>query len=68
MCGSADPAADGQASADARYFAGRMHASVARAEASANSIARLIHFELAGRYSVAVMAASRRPAAHPCQP
>lgn len=41
------------------YFIGRMSASVARAAASADSLARLVHYELAGRYAVAALAASR---------
>ncbi len=39
--------------ADRDYFAGRMRASLAMAEAATNSIAKLIHFDLAGRYSIA---------------
>ena len=44
---------------DVGYFVRRMQASVAAAEAAADSLARLIHFELAGRYSLAALAARR---------
>lgn|GEM_PF-3649113 len=53
-------ASDEQDGSDEGYFLGRMHASVAQAGASANSIARLVYFELAGRYSIAVLAAGRQ--------
>jgi hypothetical protein len=39
------------------YLLDRMAASVARAEATASSRAKLAYFELAGRYSVAALAA-----------
>lgn len=48
-----------KAQADAGYFAGRMLESVARAGASADSLARLAHYELSGRYSIAALAAGR---------
>ena len=41
------------------YLLDRMAASVARAEATASSRAKLAYFELAGRYSVAALAATR---------
>ena len=41
------------------YFVRRMHASSALARSAADSVARLIHFELAGRYSIAAVAAGR---------
>ncbi|HEX9946583.1 MAG TPA: hypothetical protein VGA98_03490 [Allosphingosinicella sp.] len=44
---------------DSDYFLARMAASLASAQAAASSIARLAHFELAGRYSVAALAARR---------
>lgn len=44
------------------YFIGRMQASVAQAQASSDALARLAYFELAGRYSVAALAAGLRPA------
>lgn len=43
------------------YFIRRMRDSVAQAESSSDASARLVHFELAGRYSVAALAASLRP-------
>ena len=46
---------------DQAYFLGRMAASVATAEAEANAVAKLIQFELAGRYSVAAARAAARP-------
>lgn len=52
-------AVQGRAQADEVYFLSRMHGSVARAGASADSIVRLVHYELAGRYSVAAVAARR---------
>jgi hypothetical protein len=42
------------------YFTGRMRASLAMAEAAAGAVAKLIHFELAGRYSVAAVQAEAR--------
>lgn len=45
---------------DEGYFTGRMLASVARAAASADSLAKLAHYELAGRYSLAALAAGRQ--------
>ena len=50
-----------QARADEGYFKARMIASVQRAAASADSLARLAHYELAGRYSLAALAAGGRP-------
>lgn len=44
---------------DETYFIRRMHASVALAGAAADSLAKLVHFDLAGRYSVAALAARR---------
>jgi hypothetical protein len=46
---------------DEDYFLSRMEASLASARAAPGSIARLAHFELAGRYSVAAVAAGRSP-------
>lgn len=46
--------------ADEDYFLARMAASVASAQAAATSIAKLAHFELAGRYSIAALTARRR--------
>jgi hypothetical protein len=46
---------------DEDYFLSRMEASLASARAAAGSIARLAHFELAGRYSVAALAVRRSP-------
>lgn len=44
---------------DEAYYIARMRASLAMAHNAAGSAARLIHFDLAGRYSVAAaMAAS----------
>lgn len=60
-------AAKERALADENYFEGRMHASVALAEASADSTARLVHFELAGRYSVAALAAGRERSLDRCR-
>lgn len=40
---------------DEAYFIGRMRASLEMAQNAAGSTARLIHFELAGRYSVAAV-------------
>lgn len=48
---------------DHSYFLRRMHAAVAMARAAASSTARLIHFDLAGRYSV--MAARARAGTRP---
>ena len=45
--------------AEERYLLGRMAASVEQAEATASSRAKLAYFELAGRYSVAALAAKR---------
>jgi hypothetical protein len=56
-----------QARADEGYFKGRMFESVERAGASADSLARLVHYELAGRYSVAALAARGRPSLDPCR-
>lgn len=52
---------------DEGYFVRRMQASVAAAEAAADSLARLIHFDLAGRYSVAALAARRLMTAVPAK-
>lgn len=60
-------AAKERAPADESYFVGRMHASVALAQASADSTARLVHFELAGRYSVAALAAGRQRSLDRCR-
>jgi hypothetical protein len=35
-----------------RYWLGRMQSSVVRAEGATSDVARLIHYDLAGRYSV----------------
>lgn len=43
---------------DESYFICRMRASLDMARKAAGSAARLIHFELAGRYSVAAIAAA----------
>lgn len=51
----------GQGRADEDYFLSRMHGSVARAGLSTDSIAKLVHYELAGRYSVAALGARRNP-------
>lgn len=56
-----------KARADELYFTGRMLASVARARASADSLARLAHYELAGRYSVAALTASRQRSLGRCR-
>lgn len=39
---------------DQEYLIARMRASLAMARSAAESAARLVHFELAGRYSLAV--------------
>ena len=49
--------------AEELYLLDRMAASTARAEATASSRAKLAYFELAGRYSVAALAAKRPDAA-----
>jgi hypothetical protein len=49
-----------RARADEGYYRARMLASVERAGASADSLARLAHYELAGRYSLAALAAGDR--------
>lgn len=50
-----------EAEVDEAYFLGRMRASLANAEASADAVAKLVHFDLAGRYSIeARRAAARR--------
>ncbi|HEX8449288.1 MAG TPA: hypothetical protein VF652_06825, partial [Allosphingosinicella sp.] len=46
-----------RARADEGYFRARMLESVERAGASADSLARLAYYELAGRYSLAALAA-----------
>ena len=56
-----------RAQVDENYFMGRMHASVARAEHSAESIAKLVHYELAGRYSVAALAAGQKRSLDCCR-
>lgn len=38
---------------DQNYFLGRMNESLAMAKAAESAVAKLIHFDLAGRYSVA---------------
>lgn len=43
------------------YFLRRMRASVAMAEAASSAMAKLAHFELAGRYSAAAAQASSLP-------
>lgn len=43
---------------DEAYLIARMQASLAMARKAAGSAARLIHFELAGRYGLAATAAS----------
>lgn len=43
---------------DEAYFICRMRASLEMARKAAGSAARLIHFELAGRYSIAATAAA----------
>ena len=55
---------------DERYYIARMRASLAMAHSAAGSAARMIHFDLAGRYSLAAatLATGRpkmRPAACP---
>lgn len=47
---------------DEAYFIGRMRASLEMARNAAGSAARLIHFDLAGRYS---LAAARYALEHP---
>ena len=42
------------------YFLGRMRDTLAMAKASGSSMAKLIHFDLAGRYSVAAVQAQDR--------
>jgi hypothetical protein len=39
------------------YWLGRKRASMKLAEAASNSIARLVHYDLAGRYSLKAMSA-----------
>lgn len=56
-----------RAEADAHYFMGRMHESVARAAASADSSAKLVHYELAGRYSVAALGAGGKQSLDACR-
>ena len=55
-----------QARAEEHYFRARMLASVQRAAASADSLARLAHYELAGRYSLAALAAGGGRSADGC--
>ncbi|MEO6114468.1 MAG: hypothetical protein ABIP07_08495 [Sphingomicrobium sp.] len=43
------------------YWLGRKRASVENAEQATNSNARLIHLELAGRYSLKAMEATKNP-------
>lgn len=51
---------------DEIYFLGRMHASLAMARNAASSAARLVHLDLAGRYSVAAaQAGTQDPPAAP---
>ena len=57
-----------QARSDEGYFRARMLASVERAGASADSLARLAHYELAGRYSLAALAAAGRRSPDRCRP
>lgn len=45
---------------DEEYLTRRMNASLTMARNAAGSCARLIHFDLAGRYSVAAAAAASR--------
>jgi hypothetical protein len=40
------------------YFLARMRSSLAEAEASRDAVAKLVHFDLAGRYSVAARKAA----------
>jgi hypothetical protein len=46
---------------DEAYYIGRMHASLAMAHNAVASAAKLIHFDLAGRYSVAAAMAASDP-------
>jgi hypothetical protein len=43
------------------YWLGRERASIANAHAAADSESRLIHFELAGRYSIKAVCARGMP-------
>jgi hypothetical protein len=47
-----------EAEVDEAYFLGRMRAAQATAEAAADAVARLVHFDLAGRYSIAARRAA----------
>ena len=44
---------------DQSYFLGRMNESLAMAGAAKSGAAKLVHFDLAGRYSVAANAAAQ---------
>lgn len=44
---------------DKNYFLSRMNASLEMARKAENSAIRLIHYELAGRYSVAALREAR---------
>jgi hypothetical protein len=56
-----------QARAEEGYFRARMLESVRRAGESADSLARLAHYELAGRYSLAALATGGRPSPDRCE-
>jgi hypothetical protein len=49
-----------EAEVDEAYFLGRMRAAHAMAEAAADAVAKLVHFDLAGRYSIAARRAAGR--------
>jgi hypothetical protein len=51
---------------DEAYLMGRMRASLEMARNAADAVARLIHFDLAGRYSVAAAMAARSRSAPSC--
>jgi hypothetical protein len=62
-----DASAIGVGRADEGYYIGRMAESLARAGQAADSLAKLVHYDLAGRYSVAALAARRRPSPAGCR-
>ena len=53
---------------DQNYWIGRRRASAANARGAASSEARLVHLDLAGRYSVLAAAAGRNGEASPARP
>jgi hypothetical protein len=58
--GSPGCAARHASEVDEAYFLGRMKASQAMAEAAGDALAKLVHFDLAGRYSIAARRAAAR--------